>query len=394
MNDLNKSQENYPIEEDEISLLDLLTIIGLYKKFIFLFSISCTLIAVVVSLIMTPVFTAKTVFMPPQQQSSSASSLLSSLGGLTGLVGGVAGVKTPDEMYMAFLKSDVILNRLIEHYDLKTRYKNQDLMDARKSLLSKVRVLSDKKSGLLSVEVDDMDPAFAATLANTFVTELGVLTDRLAVTDAQQRRRFFEIQIQRTQQKLARVEEQFRVSQGKSGFQVPSINADTSLRNIAELHWQIASREIQLQAIDRFATQQNPQVQRLTSELTAMRMTLKKLELGSGVNSLGPIQQEAMSYYREMKIQESMLEAFVKQLELARVDEAKEGPLIQVVDVATPPERRSSPKRALIVLSSVMAGLFLSLLIVFIRQSLGSLNSNTEEAARLSRLKSAWGIKA
>ena len=394
MNDLNKSQENYPIEEDEISLLDLLTIIGLYKKFIFLFSISCTLIAVVVSLIMTPVFTAKTVFMPPQQQSSSASSLLSSLGGLTGLAGGVAGFKTPDEMYMAFLKSDVILNRLIEHYDLKTRYKNQDLMDARKSLLSKVRVLSDKKSGLLSVEVDDMDPAFAATLANTFVTELGVLTDRLAVTDAQQRRRFFEIQIQRTQQKLARVEEQFRVSQGKSGFQVPSINADTSLRNIAELHWQIASREIQLQAIDRFATQQNPQVQRLTSELTAMRMTLKKLELGSGVNSLGPIQQEAMSYYREMKIQESMLEAFVKQLELARVDEAKEGPLIQVVDVATPPERRSSPKRALIVLSSVMAGLFLSLLIVFIRQSLGSLNSNTEEAARLSRLKSAWGIKA
>ena len=394
MNDLNKSQENYPIEEDEISLLDLLTIIGLYKKFIFLFSISCTLIAVVVSLIMTPVFTAKTVFISPQQQSSSASSLLSSFGGLTGLAGGLAGVRTPDEMYMAFLKSDGILNRLIEHYDLKTRYKNQDLMDARKSLLSKVRVSSDKKSGLLSVEVDDMDPAFAATLANTFVTELGVLTDRLAVTDAQQRRRFFEIQIQRTQQKLARVEEQFRVSQGKNGFQVPSINADTSLRNIAELHWQIASREIQLQAIDRFATQQNPQVQRLTSELTAMRMTLKKLELGSGVNSLGPIQQEAMSYYREMKIQEYMLEAFVKQLELARVDESKEGPLIQVVDVATPPERRSSPKRALIVLSSVMAGLFLSLLIVFIRQSLGSLNSNTEEAARLSRLKSAWGIKA
>ena len=394
MNDLNKSQENYPIEEDEISLLDLLTIIGLYKKFIFLFSISCTLIAVVVSLIMTPVFTAKTVFISPQQQSSSASSLLSSFGGLTGLAGGLAGVRTPDEMYMAFLKSDGILNRLIEHYDLKTRYKNQDLMDARKSLLSKVRVSSDKKSGLLSVEVDDMDPAFAATLANTFVTELGVLTDRLAVTDAQQRRRFFEIQIQRTQQKLARVEEQFRVSQGKNGFQVPSINADTSLRNIAELHGQIASREIQLQAIDRFATQQNPQVQRLTSELTAMRMTLKKLELGSGVNSLGPIQQEAMSYYREMKIQEYMLEAFVKQLELARVDESKEGPLIQVVDVATPPERRSSPKRALIVLSSVMAGLFLSLLIVFIRQSLGSLNSNTEEAARLSRLKSAWGIKA
>ena len=394
MNDLNTSQANHPVDEDEISLIDLLTVVGLHKKFIFLFSLSCALISVVVSLLMTPIFTAKTVFMPPQQQSSSASSLLSSLGGLTGLAGSVGGIKTPDEMYLAFLKSDGVLNRLIEQYDLKSRYKDRTLMDARKSLLSKVKVLSDKKSSLLSVEVDDEDPTFAATLANAFVTELSFLTDRLAVTDAQQRRKFFEIQIQKTQEKLAKAEEQFRISQGKSGFQMPSINADTSLRNIAELHGQIAAREIQLQAIDRFATQQNPQVQRLTSELTAMRMTLQKLELGSGVNSLGPIQQEAMSYYREMKIQESMLEAFVKQLELARVDEAKEGPLIQVVDVATPPERRSSPKRALIVLSSVMAGLFLSLLIVFIRQSLGSLNSNTEEAARFSRLKSAWGIKA
>ena len=394
MNDLNTSQANHPVDEDEISLIDLLTVVGLHKKFIFLFSLSCALISVVVSLLMTPIFTAKTVFMPPQQQSSSASSLLSSLGGLTGLAGSVGGIKTPDEMYLAFLKSDGVLNRLIEQYDLKSRYKDRTLMDARKSLLSKVKVLSDKKSSLLSVEVDDEDPTFAATLANAFVTELSFLTDRLAVTDAQQRRKFFEIQIQKTQEKLAKAEEQFRISQGKSGFQMPSINADTSLRNIAELHGQIAAREIQLQAIDRFATQQNPQVQRLTSELTAMRNTLQKLELGSGLNSLGPIQQEAMSYYREMKIQESMLEAFVKQLELARVDEAKEGPLIQVVDVATPPERRSSPKRALIVLSSVMAGLFLSLLIVFIRQSLGSLNSNTEEAARFSRLKSAWGIKA
>ena len=394
MNDLNTSQANHPVDEDEISLIDLLTVVGLHKKFIFLFSLSCALISVVVSLLLTPVFTAKTVFLPPQQQSSSASSLLSSLGGLAGLTGGVAGIKTPDEMYIAFLKSEGVLNQLIEQYDLKSRYKVQTLMDARTSLLSKVKVLSDKKSGLLSVEVDDVDPIFSAKLANAFVSEFSVLLDRLAVTDAQQRRRFFEIQIQKTQGKLAKAEEQFRVTQGKSGFQMPSINADTSLRNIAELHGQIAAREIQLQAIDRFATQQNPQVQRLTSELTAMRITLQKLELGSGVNSLGPIQQEAMSYYREMKIQETMLEAFVKQLELSRVDESKEGPLIQIVDFATPPERRKSPKRASIVLFGLMAGLVLSLLIVFIRKSLWFSNSNTAETARMSSLKSAWGIKA
>ena len=390
MNNLKALRTNHLPVEDEISLIDILAVIGLYKKFIFLLSLSCALITAVVSLTQTPIFTAKTVFMPPQQQSSNASSLLSSLGAL----GGALSVsKTQDEMYIAFLKSESVLNRLIEQYDLKRRYKAKTLMDTRQSLLSKVKVLNDKKSGLFSIEANDEDPIFAAILANAFVTELGVITDRLAVTDAQERRKFFEIQIQKTQEKLAKVEGQFRISQGKSGFQVPSINADTSLRNIAELHGQIASREIQLQAIDRFATQQNPQVQRLTSELTAMRMTLQKLELGSGVSSLMPIQQEAMSYYRDMKIQESMLEAFVKQLELARVDESKEGPLIQVVDLATPPERRSSPKRTLMVLSSLVFGLFLSLLIVFIRHSLRSLSSTTEDAAKLSRLKSAWVIK-
>jgi uncharacterized protein involved in exopolysaccharide biosynthesis len=229
-------------------------------------------------------------------------------------------------------------------------------------------------------------------MANAFVKNLGVINDRLAVTDAQQRRLFFETQIVKTQEKLAKTEALFRDEQGRSGFQMPSINADTSLKNIAELHGQIAAREIQLQAIDRFATLQNPEVQRLTSELSAMRSTLQKLERGSGTPAVGTIQQEAMAAYRDLKTQESMLEAFVKQLELARVDEAKEGPLLQVVDTATPPDRRSSPKRALIVLISLLAGLFLSLLFVLIHNTISKSLNDPESEARFKRLLLAWSI--
>ena len=290
------------------------------------------------------------------------------------------------------MKSDTALNHLIQEHDLQRRYESKTLMDTRKVLLNRVRVVSDKKSGLISVEVDDFDPTFSATLANSFVAELSRITDRFAVTDAQQRRVFFENQIVKTQEKLSKDEARFREAQGRSGLQMPSINADTSLKNIAELHGQIAAREIQLQAIDRFATSKNPEVQKLTSELTAMRMTLLRLEQGSGVSSFGPIQQDAMSAYREMKTSESMLEAFVKQLELARIDESKEGPLIQVVDTATPQERRSSPKRTLIVLISLFTGFFISLLIVFVRQSIRSLNNDPESSLQLSRLKAAWKL--
>jgi len=293
-------------------------------------------------------------------------------------------------MYIALMKSDTALNHLIQEHDLQRRYESETLMDTRKVLLNRVRVVSDKKSGLISVEVDDFDPAFSATLANSFVAELSSITDRLAVTDAQQRRVFFENQLVKTQEKLAKDEARFREAQGRSGFQMPSINADTSLKNIAELHGQIAAREIQLQAIDRFATSKNPEVQKLTSELSAMRMTLQRLEQGSGLSALGPIQQDAMSAYREMKTTESMLEAFVKQLELARVDESKEGPLIQVIDVARPPERRSSPKRSLIVLISLLTGFFISMLIVFMRQTIRSLANNPKSSEQLSRLKAAW----
>jgi len=391
MNETTQNSTSYS-DEDEVSLLEILTIIGEAKRFIFLFTLTCAVIAAVVSLIIRPTFTAKTVFMPPQQQSSSASSLLSSLGGLAGLPGGAVGVKSPDEMYIAFIKSEGVLNRLISQYKLQERYESDTVLDTRKKLLDKLRVLPDKKSGLISVEVDDHDPAFSATLANAFVSELGNLTDRLAVTDAQQRAKFFEAQINKTQVRLSEAEALFRAAQAKSGFQVPSINADTGLKSIAELHGQIAAREIQLQAIDRFATSKNNEVQKLTSELAAMRMALQKLEQGSGQSSLGAIQQEAMSAYRDMKIQESMLEAFVKQLEIARVDESKEGPLIQVVDVATPPERRSSPKRTIMVLISLVAGFFLSLLIVFVRHLLSTVGNDPEEIQRLSRLKSAWKL--
>jgi tyrosine-protein kinase Etk/Wzc len=394
-----KDNSNYPSEgtpsvvtpeEDEISLLELATALGEEKKLILGLTATVTALAVMVSLLMTPIFTAKTVIMPPQQQQSSAASALASLGALAGIAGGAAGIKSPDEMYIAFTQSVGFQNEIIKRFDLLTRFETKTLTDTRLHLLSVVKVSSDKKSGLITIEVDDKDPEFAANLANAYVEELGHLLDRLAVTDAQQRRLFFQGQIEKVKVSLAKAEASFLEAKERSGMKVTAVIAESGVRATAELRGQIAAREVQLRALSQFATPMNPDVQKISSELSALRAQLDGLEKGSGKSAPTGVQEQAISAYRDIKVQEAVLEVLIKQFELARVDESKEGPLIQVVDKATAPEKKTKPKRAVIVLVSASLALLLSVLVAMLRRSLLKMQGDLDSAGKLLEFKRAW----
>jgi tyrosine-protein kinase Etk/Wzc len=383
------------MEEDEISLLDLAIALGEEKKTLFGIPAITTTLAIVVSLLMTPIFTAKTVMMPPQQQQSGAASALASLGALAGLAGGAAGIKSPDEMYIAFMQGESLQKAVIQKLNLQERYEKKTIFETREHLKQAVKIAADKKAGLITIEADDKDPEFAAKLANAYVEELRNLMGRLAVTDAQQRRVFYEQAITKTQNELAEAEANFRAAKEKSGMQVTAVIAETSVRAGGEMRAQIASKEVQLAAMGSFATPQNPDVQRLGGELAALRSQLKKLEQGSGVDEKSsPLQQLAVKSYRDIKAREAMMGVLVAQYESARVDEAKEGPLIQQVDVALPPERRSSPKRAIIVLVSAFAGLFLGVLAAFVKRAMRKASENPETSGQMAKLKSVWRLKS
>jgi tyrosine-protein kinase Etk/Wzc len=376
-------------EDNEISLIDLAIALGEEKATILKVTGLFTAVAVVVALVLPNIYTAKTVMMPPQQQQSGAASALASLGGLAGLAGAAAGVKSPDEMYVAFLQSEGLQKSIIEKLKLQERYDAKTIVDTRKKLQENVRISPDKKSGLITIEADDKDPEFSAQLANLHVDALRVLLGRLAVTDAQQRRMFYEQQIKKVQVELAEAEQSFKQAKAQSGMQVTAVLAESGVRASAELRGQIAAREVQMSAMSRFATTQNPDVQRLGSELSALRGQLNKLEQGSGfVEASTPMQQQAVKSYRDVKVQESILEVLIKQYELARVDEAKEGPLLQQLDVATSPERKAKPKRALIVLGAVFGGFFFSVLFVFIRRSV--LKAHAGNAQQFAHLRRVW----
>jgi uncharacterized protein involved in exopolysaccharide biosynthesis len=393
MTELTNGASATPQEEEDISLIDILTIIGQQKSLIIGLTLASALLAVIVSLLMTPVFTARTLVMPPQQQQSSAASSLASLSALAGVASSTIGIKSPDDMYVSFMTSEGFQKKIIDHFNLMDRYHCPFVIDCRQSLSQHARIVSDKKSSLMSIEVDDVDPVFAANMANTFVEELSILLGRLAVTEAQQRRLYFENQIKKTQDDLSLAETQFRNAQHRSGLQLPTVEAETGVKAIAEMHGQIAAREIQLQALKSYATKENNDVKKLVTELAAMKMHLLKLERGS-LDTSNPqsIQQEAIQSYRNMKVQESMLEAFAKQYELAKVDESKEDPLVQVVDPATPPERRSSPKRIQLVVISALSGFVFSTLLAFLINMLRNTAQSPEGRAKLHTLKRAWWI--
>jgi len=381
-------------EDDEISLIDLAIALGEEKTTILKVTGMFTAVAVVVALLLPNIYTAKTVMMPPQQQQSGAASALASLGGLAGLAGAAAGIKSPDEMYVAFMQSEGLQKSIIEKLKLQERYDIKTIADTRKKLQDNVKISPDKKSGLITIEADDKDPEFAAQLANLHVDELRVLLGRLAVTDAQQRRMFYEQQIKKVQAELAEAEQSFRQAKAQSGMQVTAVLAESGVRASAELRGQIAAREVQMSAMSRFATAQNPDVQRLGSELAALRGQLAKLEQGGGaVEASTPLQQQAVKSYRDVKVQEAMLEVLIKQYELARVDEAKEGPLLQQLDSATAPERKSKPKRSLIVLVAAFGGLFLGVLLAFIRRAIRKAAELDQGHSQMTLLLKAWSFK-
>ena len=339
------------------------------------------------SFLIPPTYTAKTQFLPPQQQQSSATSLLSSLGGLGGLAGVVGGLKNPADQYLAYMKSVTLQDSLIERFKLMARYEAKTKFDARLALTGSVKAVSGK-DGLISVEVDDKDPQFAADLANAHVEELGKLLSKLATTEAQQRRLFFEKQLAQAKDKLIQSEIELKAT-GVSGSVLKSSPA-SALAAVAGLQAGVTAQEVKLGAMRGYLAETAPEFKQALNELANLKSQLAKQEKDTPANSNMTAQGDYVSKYREFKYNETLFELFAKQFELAKVDESREGAVIQILDAAQPPERKSKPKKALIAIIATLAAGFSLLLFVFIRQALRNAGKDQESASKLNQLKASW----
>ena len=377
-------------DDDEISLLELLQTIVDNLRLLVLGPLAVGIAALVISFLIPPTYTAKTQFLPPQQQQSAAAGLLQSLGSLGGLAGAAAGLKNPADQYIAYMKSNAVKDALIDRFKLMDRYDAKLREDARKALDEKARIASGK-DGLISVEFDDKEPNFAAEVANAYVEELRTVLGRLAVTEAQQRRLFFEKQLLKAKDNLTSSEQALKAT-GISDSVLKS-NPATAVAGIAALKAQITAQEVKVGAMRGYLAETAPDFKQAMTELANLRAQLAKQDKdeAKGVSEGGAAGQgDYISRYREFKYHETLFELFAKQYELAKVDEAREGAVIQVLDAAQPPERKSKPKKALIAIIATLASGFALLLFVFIRQALRNGAKDEETAGKLAQLKTSW----
>ena len=389
------------VHGDEISLLDLLTVLAERKHVILWIAVSFAVVAIIVSLLLPKRYTASVTLLPPQQNLSMGSAIasqLGNLGGMAALAGGGLGLKNPNDMYVAMLKSRTVEDGMIQNFGLMQEYREKYLSDTRRAFEKHATVDGNGKDGLIHISIEDRDPTRAATLANGYVDQYRKLSEHLAITEASQRRLFFEKQLEQAKDNLADAEEALKLTQQKTGLIQLDSQARALIESAASLRAQIAAKEVQIQSMRTFATSENSQLIQTQQELEGLRAQLGKLG-GSGDSAdaglmvpKGRVPEAGLEYVRKLrdvKYNETIFEILARQFEIAKLDEAKEGSLVQVVDAAIPPDKKSSPKRALIVIISTVAGIFIGAFVVLLQAVLQRLRESPETALKLSLLRRA-----
>jgi uncharacterized protein involved in exopolysaccharide biosynthesis len=384
----NQLPANVKVLDEEITLLDLAITIARHKILIIGAPLVAAVLAAVISVFTPDIYTADTQFLPPQQQ-SSASAMLSQLGALSGMTGVAGSIKSPNETYIAMLKSRTLQDNMIRRFKLQSVYKTKTPGSTRE-VLNGATVVKVSKDGIIGIYVDDENPKRAALLANGYVDELQRMTQVFAVTEASQRRLFFEKQLMQAKQNLSDAEIGLKQLQEKTGIIQLDAQAQQFIGTAAGLKAQIAMKEVELGAMRTFATGNNPDYIRTQQMLGGLRAQLAKVETGTVSTSNVP--EAGLEYLRktrDLKYAETIYEMLAKQFEMAKIDEAKESSVIQVLDKAVVPEQRSKPKRSMTVLIAAIAGGFIAVLWSFLIDVLKKVENDQNNQAKLQILRNS-----
>jgi uncharacterized protein involved in exopolysaccharide biosynthesis len=382
MNPAPDNKPPLPNVGEDLLLIDLLIALALRWKLLLFGPIVAAALAFGGTYLIAPTYTSRALLLPPQQNSAAAS-MIAQLGALQGLAGAAAGIKSPADQYVGLLQSRSVADRLIEEFQLVRVYDTKFRFEAREELAQNTRISAGRKDNLIAVEVDDTDPQRAANIANRYIDELRRLTGQLALSEAQQRRVFFESRLTETRDRLTQAQQALQ----SSGFSQGALKTDAraAAEGYARLRAEATAAEVRLQALRQTLADGTAEIQQATSTLSALRAQLSKLEQTNDFSG-GP---DYVSKFREFKYQETLFELFARQYEMARLDESREGALIQVVDTAKPAEWKSRPKRALIAVLAAMATLMLLGIFVLLGHTLNNEQASLQGPSSIARLRRA-----
>ena len=328
--------------------------------------VKITLVALVLGIItafaIKPYFTATTIVLPPAESNTG-------FGGLSGMSASTTilalGGHSTGQLYVDLLETRDVADNLIKRFHLQQVYKTKLLSVTRRALAAKTKITLNEKSNLITIAVTDTEKQRASDLANGYIDAYRTLSAHLAISTASRNRQFFGDQLLTAKNNLADAEERLATIQKQTGFLQPDSQTQALITSAANLRAQVAVKQVQIEAMRNYATAENPQMQQAETELSGLEGQLGTLEHSDvgGANSLilpkNAVQNGGVEYIRglrDVKYYETLYDMLARQLEAARLEEAREGNGIEVVDPAIPPDRKSGPKRSLILAGSLVFG--------------------------------------
>lgn len=381
------------------SILDLFWILFNRRRALLIGTTSFTVLALLTALLLPNRYTATTVMLPPQQDNSMEAALLSQASSGLGMLGSLAqqtlGLKNPNDMQVALIQSRNVENSLIHNFDLMSVYHDKRESEARKDLERNTSIDSGLKDGLIRISVTDRSATRASEMANGYVDGYKKLSAGLAVSEASQRRLFFEQELAKESDKLAGAEDALAKVEQQTGLIEPQGQATAVIQSVAALRSQIAAKQVQIDGMRKFAADQNPDLQIAEQELAGLRQ--QQAQMGTDTNTQsgeflmpkGTVPRAALEYarrFRTVKYQEAVFSFLETQFELAKIQEAKEGSVIQVVDPAVAPDKKSGPPRILIVFGGLIGGLLLTSLWIFFTETVSLARKDPQSRELLDSL--------
>ncbi len=361
-------------EPDEINLLDAWRVLVKRKKLIAFIVGVAAIVSLMISLLLPKIYAATTSILPPQQDTLGMSMGMQQAGasGLSGMASGLLGMKTPTDLWVGILKSNAIRDAIIARFHLKTVFNVKTIEDARSGLNGMVKVVKAKEE-ILSITVEDESPERAAQIANAFVEELDKVNRANVMTSGKRTRLFLEKRLRESKEEVIKTEEAMKFFQEDSKAVKLDEQSKAIFGAVGKVRGELMAKEVELQTMLSFATPTHPQVQLLQAEVTGLKGQMREMTEGKKSPSdifiptakMPDLGLQYARLFRDAKVQETLYGLLTQQYEMARIQEAKDSPTVQVLDIAKAPEKKIRPKKSLIILLSTLTAGFLSIFLAF-----------------------------
>ena len=375
---------------------------------VFLIAAACSL---ALALLIPKRYTSTAMIMPPANTNSSSVMIAAlagrALGGggsnnsFSSLAGSLLGTGNTTALYIDLIKSGTISNHLIERFELQKVYDKRYRIDTAKKLARRTSVTEDKKSGVITITVEDSDRVRARNLAQGYLDELNLLLTHTSTTSAHQERVFIERRLQTAHTDLVRAQQEL------SNFSTSHTTIDIKEQTramvdaMARVQAELIAEQSSLSSLRQIYGDQNIRVKSAESRIGSLQQKLNSLAgtPGAGVDvpvsndqpypALRSLPQLAVPYaelYRNLRIQETLFELLTQQYELSRIEEAKDVPVVSVIDPPGIAEKKSFPPRTLLTVALTVISLLITAAFLLIRDRWEQVPAETAQKIFLQQI--------